>query len=107
MQNGFEKNKTLIFDHFARREDSEAVDGIRDYPPEILECYEKYVEERRGNMSATVEVIWGAPVRERMKTIYRERGCPLEELRLWGSYEQSSLFLEWSALPDSGNGKQS
>lgn len=62
MQNGFKRNKTLIFDHLARRENSEVVDGIRDYPPEILKCHENYVEELRSNMSATVEVLWGASV---------------------------------------------
>ncbi|KAF2236896.1 hypothetical protein EV356DRAFT_565023 [Viridothelium virens] len=40
-----------------------------------------------------------------MKKIYRKRGRPLEELRLWGSYQGLSLFLEWSAALDSASGK--
>jgi len=95
MRNGFEKDKTLIFDHLARREKSEEVDGIRDYPQEILDYHETYVDELRSNMSAPVEVVWGAPVRERMKKVYREKKNPLAELRLWGTYNGLSLFLEW------------
>jgi hypothetical protein len=95
MRNGFEKDKTLIFDHLARREKSEEVDGIRDYPQEILDYHETYVDELRNNMSAPVEVVWGAPVRERMKKVYREKKNRLAELRLWGTYNGLSLFLEW------------
>jgi hypothetical protein len=97
MHNGFEKSKTLIFDHLARRENSEEVDGIKDCPPEVLTCHEGYVEEIRRHMSATVEVVWGAPVRKSMKKFYDEKNCPLTELRLWGSYSGVSLFLEWSS----------
>jgi hypothetical protein len=76
MRNGFKKDRTLIFDHLARREKSEEVDGIRNYPQEILEYHEVYVDELRNNMSAPVEMVWGAPVRERMKKVYREKKTP-------------------------------
>jgi hypothetical protein len=56
MRNGFEKGKTLIFDHLARREKSEEVDGINVYPPEILKCHEDLVEDVRTHILATVEV---------------------------------------------------
>jgi hypothetical protein len=97
MHNGFTQGTTLIFDHLARRENSEEVDGIRDYSPAILGCHEDFVEEIRANMQAAVEVVWGAAVRERMKKVYREKGNPLTEFWLWGSFEDVCLYLEWSS----------
>ncbi|KID95203.1 hypothetical protein MAJ_08837, partial [Metarhizium majus ARSEF 297] len=41
-------------------------------------------------MAAVVDVVRGAPVRERMKKTQR-----LEELQLWGQYQGVSIFLEW------------
>jgi hypothetical protein len=84
MKNGFEKGKTLIFDHLARREKSEDVDGINAYPSGILKCHEDFMEDVRTHMLATVEIVWGAPVRTRMMKVYREKGNPLEPLQLWG-----------------------
>ena len=84
MQNGFTKDKTLLSDHLARRKNSEEVDGIKDYSENILGCHEEYVNEVRTNMSATVEVVWGAPVRNKMIKVYKPKKNELQPFQLWG-----------------------
>jgi hypothetical protein len=97
MRNGFEKDKTLIFDQLSRREKSEVIDGIDHYPPQILNLHEEYYCEVRTHMKATVEVVWGAKVRQRMLKVYRENGNPLEPFQLWAKYQDVTLHLEWTS----------
>lgn len=87
LQAGFTPDKVLIYDHTFRRD---PVDPLTAYPPDILKIHEDFTYELRNNMSAVVDVVWGAPVRERMK-----RAMSLEEFKLWGQYEGVSIFLEW------------
>lgn len=58
MQNGFTKDRTVIFDHLARREETEVLDGLRDYLEGILVFHEEYLDEVRTNISATVEIVY-------------------------------------------------
>jgi hypothetical protein len=92
MQNGFKKGQTLIFDHLSRRE---IVDGIKKYPKEILKCHEDFVDDIRCKMLAEVEVVWGKCVRLRMQERYREGDNELEPLKLWGEYQDVTIFLNW------------
>ncbi|KEY73801.1 hypothetical protein S7711_10668 [Stachybotrys chartarum IBT 7711] len=87
MSAGFTPDKVLIFDHTFRRD---PVDGITAYPPDVLQVHESFTSETRSHMAAFVEVVWGAPVRERMKNTHR-----FEEFQLWGRYHGVSIFLEW------------
>jgi hypothetical protein len=92
MQNGFQKGQTLIFDHLSRRE---IVDGIKIYPKEVLKCHEDFTNTIRSNMLAEVEVVWGKCVRMRMQEQYRQAENELEPLKLWGEYQDVTVFLEW------------
>ncbi|EJP62564.1 uncharacterized protein BBA_08475 [Beauveria bassiana ARSEF 2860] len=84
---GFTPDKVLIYDYTFRRD---PVDPLMAYPPDILKIHQEFTAELRMKMAAVVDVVWGAPVRERMKTT-----LSLEELPLWGEYEAASIHLEW------------
>jgi hypothetical protein len=86
MSAGFTPDKVLIYDHTFRRE---PVDPIMAYPPDVLAIHEGFTSKLRHHMSAVVDVVWGAHVRQRMKKSHR-----LEELQLWGQYKGVSIFLE-------------
>jgi len=66
MAGTFERGKTLIYDHLARRQ---IVDRFVGYPTEILHCHEEWLSAIRGNMSAKVEIIYGRVVQKRMLKI--------------------------------------
>lgn len=87
MSAGFTSDKVLIFDHTFRRD---PVDGMTAYPPDVLQVHESFTSKIRSHMAAVFEVVWGAPVRERMKKTHR-----FEEFQLWGRYSGVSIFLEW------------
>jgi hypothetical protein len=50
-------------------------------------------------MLAEVEVVWGRCVRTRMQERYRQADNELESLKLWGEYQDVTVFLEWEACP--------
>lgn len=87
MSAGFTPDKVLIYDHTFRRE---PVDPLAVYPPDALKIHEDFTDMLRKNMSAVVDVVWGACVRNRMKKTHR-----LEEFPLWGQYQGTSVYLEW------------
>lgn len=84
---GFTTDHCLIYDHLFRRE---AMDGLKYYPPEILQIHEKFVYGLRDHMRAVVDICWGKCVRDRMLRTH----CP-ECLQLWGDYQEVSIWLEW------------
>lgn len=92
MQSGFAKGHTFNFDHLSRRE---IVDGIRKYPPHILQCHEEFTAHLRSSMHAEVEVVWGKVVCVRMLELYHKNGNDLEPLRRWGVYKDVTVFLKW------------
>ncbi|KAK2592916.1 hypothetical protein QQS21_009384 [Conoideocrella luteorostrata] len=87
MSAGFTPDRVLIYDHTFRRE---PVDGLTAYPPNLLDIHESFTSDLRRHMAAVVDIVWGAPVRERMKQTHR-----LEEFQLWGKYRSVSIFFEW------------
>lgn len=89
---GFTPDKCLLYDHLFRRE---ATDGLRYYPPNILDVHERFTWELRDNMRAIVDVCWGKCVKERMKAKLR-----LSQLPLWGKYKGVDLWLEWKHHQD-------
>lgn len=91
---GFDESSVMI-DHTARR--VYQAEPIRDYPSEILACYENYLATVRQNMVAPVEVIYGNHVQQRMNQLIRPT-----YLDLWGSYEGITLHLE-REFPGAGN----
>ena len=87
MANSFVIGKTFIYDHLARRE---IVDGLVDYPENILRCHEAWLFRMRKNMLAKIEILYGRHVQRRMLKI-----CDLERLSLWGKYSGIAVYLEW------------
>lgn len=89
MANTFDKGKTLIYDHLARREGS---DGLKEYPPPILQCHEEWLSTIRQRMKAKIEIAYGRCVHARMlKTM------ALDSLQLWGDFQDVKLYLEWTS----------
>lgn len=84
---GLTPDRCLIYDHLFRRE---ASDGLRHYPPDILDVHEQFIWELRKNMSAVVDICWGRCVKERMM-----KKISLSKLPLWGQYKDIDVWLEW------------
>ncbi|PQK09546.1 hypothetical protein BB8028_0001g16160 [Beauveria bassiana] len=84
---GFTPDKVLIYDYTFHQA---PINPLMAYPPNILKIHQRFTAELRMKMAAVVDVVWGAPVRERMK-----RTLSLEELPLWEEYEGASIHLEW------------
>lgn len=79
MGNAFHKGHTLIRDHRLRRD--EKSEGLQEYPEEIIQCHEVFVRSVRACSEASVGVVHGLPVRERMM---RQKSCDRAVLPLWG-----------------------
>jgi hypothetical protein len=92
MANTFVRGKTLIYDHIARRE---IVDGLLDYPEQILRCHEAWLSALRDNMLAKVEIVYGRVAQKRMLEI-----CDFEQLTLWGEHREVTVYLEWISCDD-------
>ena len=87
MANRSVKGKTLIYDHLARRE---IVDGLVDYPENILRCHEAWLFKMRKNMLAKVKILYGRHIQRRTLKI-----CDLERLSLWAKHSGIAVYLEW------------
>lgn len=88
---GFSSKNCLIFDHFARRDDSETVDNVN--PADLCQIHEMFLTGLRNHMQAVVEICWGSKVRARMERLLKHR---LVILPLWGEYDGVQLGLELS-----------
>lgn len=88
-QDGFNHPGMLIYDHLARHEAKS--EGLQRYPQKILQCLEDFLHKFRDCIKATVEIIYGCSVKQRVL-----RTLKLEEFRLWGEHRDISSFLEWT-----------
>jgi hypothetical protein len=89
MGNAFEKGKYLIYDHLLRRDENS--EGLQNYPEDVQQCHEAYLQKVRESMEAKVEVVYGKPVKNRM---LRKQAFKFDSLRLWGEYDDICIFLD-------------
>lgn len=90
MGNGFEKGKTLLFDHLHRR--SEKSEGLQKYPDAVIEAHEEFTHQIMASSAAKVEVVYGGSVQRR---IYQTMKC--YPLPLWGDFTGVNLFLVYES----------
>lgn len=59
LESGLNKENSLIFDHFARRN---VVDALRSYRQSVIACHERFTAELLSGMKAVVDVVYGDAV---------------------------------------------
>ena len=89
MSNAFKKGHALMYDRNLRSE--EKSEAIKEYPEDIIQCHEAFIQSVRESSEAKVEVVHGARVRERM---VRQLSFQHDVLPLWGHYKGVSIFLD-------------
>jgi hypothetical protein len=90
---GLNPENALFFDHLSRREAHRfgAKCGIKRYPKDVLAVHEAFMLSVRKKAAAAVEICFGKPVYDRMKSLFK-----LEPFPLWGEYQGVTLWLEWN-----------
>lgn len=97
LANAYNGNGTF-FDHCSRRE---VMDPFVFYTKDILACHEGYLCPIRSNMHTPVDIVYGIPTWERKLYFLQDK---LQALDLWGSYEGSTIYLEWENVQENLSG---
>lgn len=96
---GFNTGNSLFVDHNPRREAHNlgTLLPITEYPPPVREVHERFMNNVRERSAAVVELCFGKAVEQRMRDLLGQR---IQPLKLWGTYEGITLWLEFDRVLD-------